>query len=89
MGDTYFFGGLAFDTLIRAPNVQIAKTVDRPTANPGDLVTYSVTVSNPQRGAGETPTDAATNFTITDPTPSGLDFVELRRQPRHAARLQL
>ena len=81
VGDTYFFGGLAFDTLIRAPNVQIAKTVNTPTASPGDLVTYSVTVSNPQRGAGETPTDAATNLTIADPTPSGLDFVDFVGNP--------
>ena len=81
VGDTYFFGGLAFDTLIRAPNVQIAKTVDTPTASPGNLVTYSVTVSNPQRGAGETPTDAATNLTIADPTPSGLDFVDFVGNP--------
>ena len=34
-GDTYFFGGLAFDTLIRAPNLSIAKTVNTAHAEPG------------------------------------------------------
>lgn len=75
-GDTYFFGGLAFDTLIRAPNLGITKTVDKPNANPGDIVTYTVTVSNPQRPAGETPTDPATNVAVADPIPSGLKFVD-------------
>ena len=33
-GDTYFFGGIAFDTLIRAPNLQIAKTASVETRRP-------------------------------------------------------
>ena len=51
--------GIAFDTLIRAPNGKIAKSVT-PTHGriPGDVVTYTTTVSNPQRPEGETPTDA-------------------------------
>ena len=73
-GDTYFFGGLAFDTLIRAPNLGITKTVDKPNANPGDVVTYTVTVSNPQRPPGQTPTDVATNVVVSEPIPSGLEF---------------
>jgi uncharacterized repeat protein (TIGR01451 family) len=79
-GDTYFFGGLAFDTLIRAPNLGITKVVDKPTANPGDTVTYTVKVSNPQRPPGETPTDVATNVAIEDPIPSGLDFISFATQ---------
>ena len=34
-GDTYFFGGLVFDTLIKAPNLHITKVADHTTANPG------------------------------------------------------
>ena len=48
VGDTYFFGGIAFDTLIRAPNLQIDKKASADTANPGDMVTYTTEVSNPQ-----------------------------------------
>jgi uncharacterized repeat protein (TIGR01451 family) len=84
VGDTYFFGGIAFDTLIRAPNLQIAKTAEPTTAKPGDVVTYTTTVSNPQRGAGETPTEPATNVVINDPIPSGLDFVGFASNPNNA-----
>jgi uncharacterized repeat protein (TIGR01451 family) len=80
-GDTYFFGGVAFDTLIRAPNLGISKLVDKSTANPGDLLTYTVTVANPQRPAGQTPTDPATNVVVADPIPSGLDFVDFASGP--------
>ncbi len=80
-GDTYFFGGLAFDTLIRAPNLGIDKTVDNVRPNHGDTVTYTVTVSNPQRPEGETPTDVATNVVVSDPIPSGLDFVDFVINP--------
>jgi uncharacterized repeat protein (TIGR01451 family) len=85
VGDTYFFGGLAFDVLIRAPNVHIAKVADRSQASAGDLVTYTTSVTNPQRGPDDplypTPTVAATNMVVTDPVPSGLDFVGFVSNP--------
>jgi uncharacterized repeat protein (TIGR01451 family) len=74
VGDTYFFGGVAFETLIRAPNAKIDKSVTPTTANPGDVVTYTTTLSNPQRTP--TPTAALTNAVIDDPLSSGLDFVD-------------
>ena len=80
-GDTYFFGGIAFDTLIRAPNLRIAKSASATTANPGDQIVYTTQVSNPQRPQGETPTDAATNVVVDDPLPSGLDFVAFTVNP--------
>lgn len=86
VGDTYFFGGIAFDTLIRAPNVQIAKVPDRTQANPGDVVTYTTTVTNPSaRDPSDplfgTPVDAATNLVVADQLPAGLDFVGLTVNP--------
>lgn len=82
-GDTYFFGGLIFDTLIKAPNLQISKTVEPSHANPGNPVTYTTTVTNPQRSPDDPlgPTDAATNLVVSDPIPSGLDFVEFTVNP--------
>jgi large repetitive protein len=78
-GDTYFFGGLVFDTLIKAPNLHISKVADHTTANPGDVVNYTTTVTNPSMRAPDdplagTPVNAATNLTVSDPLPSGLDF---------------
>jgi large repetitive protein len=78
-GDTYFFGGIAFDTLIRAPNAHIDKTVQPTTANPGDIVTYTSTVTNPQ--TTPTPTEGLTNVVTDDPLPSGLDFVDFTINP--------
>jgi large repetitive protein len=82
VGDTYFFGGLAFTTLIRAPNLAISKTADRSSAAPDDVVTYTTTVTNPsQRDPSDplfgTPVEAATNLQVADPIPSGLTGVEL------------
>jgi large repetitive protein len=76
VGDTYFFGGIVFDTLIRAPNVDITKDVDRSSAGPGDTVTYTTTVTNPQRNTNDPlyPTAAATNLVVSDPLPSGIEF---------------
>ena len=69
-GDTYFFGGIAFDTLIRAPNAQHRQEgPDLDWANPGDIVTYTTTVTNPQRSP--TPTEGLTNLVTDDPLPSG------------------
>ena len=73
-GDTYFFGGIAFDILIRAPNLHIDKRASDTQAAPGDTVTYTTEVTNPRRPAGETPTEPATNLVVDDPLPSGLDF---------------
>lgn len=85
VGDTYFFGGIAFDVLIRAPNVHIAKSADRSQAAPGDVVTYTTTVTNPTRGPDDplypTPTVPATNLVIADVLPSGLDFVDFVSNP--------
>ena len=82
-GDTYFFGGLVFDTLIKAPNLKISKSVNQSHANPGDTVTYTTTVTNPQRSTDDPlyPTDAATNVVVADPLPSGLDFVAITNNP--------
>ena len=82
-GDTYFFGGIVFDTLIRAPNVEISKVADRPSAGPGDTVTYTTTVTNPQRSPDDPlyPTAAATNLVVADPLPSGLDFTGFTDSP--------
>ncbi len=76
VGDTYFFSGLVFQSLIRAPNVQISKVADRSGAGPGDTVTYTTTVTNPQRSPNDPlgPTATATNVTVSDPLPSGLHF---------------
>jgi uncharacterized repeat protein (TIGR01451 family) len=78
-GDTYFFGGLVFDTLIKAPNLHITKAADHATANPGDVVNYTTTVDNPSTRAPDdplfgTPVNAATNLVVADALPSGLDF---------------
>ena len=88
VGDTYFFGGIAFDVLIRAPNVHIAKSADRSEAAPGDVVTYTTTVTNPTRGPDDplypTPTVPATNLVVSDVLPSGLDFVDFVSNPAGA-----
>ncbi|MGZ4343286.1 MAG: hypothetical protein ACXVHX_15470 [Solirubrobacteraceae bacterium] len=78
-GDTYFFGGLVFDTLIKAPNLHISKVADHTSANPGDVVNYTTTVNNPSMRDPDdplagTPVNAATNLVVADPLPSGLDF---------------
>jgi uncharacterized repeat protein (TIGR01451 family) len=84
-GDTYFLGGLSFSTLIFAPNTKIAKDVDKTSAVPGDVLTYTVTMSNPQRQPGDplypTLTSPAINAAISDPLPSGLDFVGFTSNP--------
>ena len=82
VGDTYFFGGLAFTTLIRAPNLAIQKTPSRPRPRQGITVDYTTTVTNPStRDPSDplfgTPVDAATNLQVADPIPSGLTDVAL------------
>ena len=82
VGDTYFFGGIVFDTLIRSPNVEISKVVSPTTASPGDTVTYTTAVKNPNANDPNNPTAPATNLMITDPLPSGVDFVAFSSNPR-------
>jgi uncharacterized repeat protein (TIGR01451 family) len=83
VGDTYFFGGIVFDTLIRAPNLGISKVADHTNAAPGDVVTYTTAVTNPQRSPTDPlgPTAPATNLVVADPLPSGLDFVGFTNNP--------
>ncbi len=82
VGDTYFFGGLAFTTLIRAPNLAISKTSSSPTGAPGDVINYTTTVVNPSQRPPDdplsgTPVEAATNLKVADPIPSGLTDIAL------------
>lgn len=89
VGDTYFFGGIAFSSLIQAPNLNITKTASTTHANPGDVVSYTTTVTNPStRSPGDplvgTPVNAATNLVIADPLPSGQDFVGFTVNPGNA-----
>ena len=88
-GDTYFFGGIGFSSLIQAPNLQIAKAADRTDANPGDVVTYTTTVTNPKTRPHDDPlfgtdVNAATNLVVADALPSGLDFVAFTVNPGDA-----
>ena len=85
--------GLAFDALIKAPNLDITKVADHTTANPGDVVNYTTTVTNPSmRDPSDplfgTPVDAATNLVVADQLPSGLDFVGFTPTRRRAMHLQ-
>jgi uncharacterized repeat protein (TIGR01451 family) len=72
-------------TLIKAPNLQITKDVDKSHANLGDTVTYTTTVTNPQRTGAELtqlgPTDTAINLVVSDEVPSGLHFVRFTVNP--------
>ena len=86
VGDTYFFGGIAFSSLIQAPNLSITKTASTTHADPGDVVTYTSTVTNPSlRDPSDplfgTPVDAAVNLVVADPLPSGLDFAGFTANP--------
>lgn len=73
-------GGLAFsdrdqvEVEFGQPEITFEKTVDDPTdpVSPGDLFTYSITVSNPQNAEG-TVTDAF-NMQLTDVIPVGMTF---------------
>ena len=86
-GDTYFFGGIAFDTLIRAPNLQIDKT--RPAPQTADPATWSPTRPRSptrRRPARRRPSRPPTWWSTTR-CPSGLDFAGFADNP--AATLQL
>src|SRR5262249_19877771 len=51
-----------------AADVAVTKTVDHPTPNVGDTVTFTLTLAN----AGP---DPATGVVVSDPLPAGLTFV--------------
>ena len=67
-GDAYQPGVVTIATDLFAPKITATKTVDRPTANLGDTLTYTVSVQN-------TGQDAAVGTTFTDPIPAGAVFV--------------
>lgn len=50
------------------PDLEITKTVDKSTARPNDVLTYTITVKN-------TGTENATNVVVTDTLPKDLSFV--------------
>ena len=52
-------------TVNAGPDLVTTKTVDKATANPGDVVTYTITVTNQ-----DTATAAASNIDITDTVPA-------------------
>src|SRR5262249_36820510 len=49
-------------------DLSVSKRVSNPTPNVGDVITFTITLAN----AGP---DSATNVTVRDPLPAGLDFV--------------
>jgi len=56
------------DVAVQCADLEVSKTVDNPTPDEGDAVTYTVTVTN--HGP-----DSATNVQITDLMPSGVTYV--------------
>ena len=54
-------------TISTNPNLSIVKTVSNPTAKPGELVTYTIVVSN--TGSGE-----SSDTTVNDPIPDNMIF---------------
>ncbi|WP_157555993.1 DUF7507 domain-containing protein [Herbidospora yilanensis] len=56
----------ALDVPVLVPELTIAKTADRVTAEPGDVVAYTITIAN----TGETP---YTGISVTDPLAGTLD----------------
>ena len=82
-GDTYFLGGVTFNTLIDAPNAQILKTDAPGDGKPvfsGDTVEYTVTVSNPPTADNANPETVRT-VKATDALPPGADFVAFTQNP--------
>lgn len=56
-------------TTVTMPVLGLSKVVDNPTAIPGDVLTYTITVSN--TGSGD-----ATSVVVKDPIPSELTYVD-------------
>jgi uncharacterized repeat protein (TIGR01451 family) len=67
-GDAYQPGVVTLATDLYAPKITATKTVDSPTANLGDTLTYTVAVQN-------TGQDGADGTTLTDPLPPRTAFV--------------
>jgi uncharacterized repeat protein (TIGR01451 family) len=66
-GDGFAPQAVSFATDLFAPSLRVVKAVDRATARLGDVLTYTVAVSN----AG---LDAATNVTLRDVIPAGTAY---------------
>jgi uncharacterized repeat protein (TIGR01451 family) len=76
-GPAYDIGAFEFTTITvpsptptpaDSPNLTITKAVDKVTATPGEVLTYTITFSN-------TGTIDATNLVLSDPLPSGTTYV--------------
>ncbi len=67
-GDRFLPGVLTFGTLLYTPNVIMSKTVDKPIAYPGDVLTYTISVRN-------SGVETATNAIINDQLPPELTYV--------------
>ena len=70
-GDVYYPGVVTFVTDLYSPRMTVTKTatdVNGGTTRPGDIVRYSLTVTN-------TGDDSAVNNVLTDPVPNGTTFV--------------
>lgn len=65
---TLILGDIIQYTIKNDPNPVVAKTVSPAFAAPGDTLTYTVTVNNPNATA------AATNISVTDPAPAGTTY---------------
>src|SRR5262249_1943619 len=66
--DGYAPGAVSFATDLYAPSIEATKTVDRDTAQPGDVLTYDVTLTNDGL-------DAAVNTSLHDPIPAWTSYV--------------
>lgn len=51
------------------PPIQLTKTVSNPTPNPGDIITYTIIITNNH------PTNPATNLNIQDLLPAGVTYL--------------
>jgi uncharacterized repeat protein (TIGR01451 family) len=67
-GDGFAPQGVSFATDLFAPSLRVVKAVDRTQAELGDVLTYTVAVSN-------VGLDAATNVTLRDAIPAGTTYV--------------
>ena len=67
-GDAYIPGVVFIATELYAPQVAATKTVDKPTANLGEELTYTARFEN-------TGADGAASFVVTDAIPDGTSYV--------------
>ena len=68
-GDGYAPGAVLFSTDLFAPKIEPVKSVDKPVAQAGEVLTYQVAVRN-------TGLDPATNVVFSDAIPANTDYVE-------------